>query len=150
MKITLLADHKEVLPILTAWFLKEWEPYYGVDGPGDAQADLKARCNNEEIPIALVAIEGDQICGTIALDLDVTTNLTPSVVGLLVDHAYRKRGIGAALIKSAEEHARMLGYCRIYMSTAVLGDLLERMGWRKLREVQFLNAEWGLIYERDL
>ena len=59
MKIKPLADHKEVLPILTDWYLSEWEPYYGVDGPGDAQADLESRCNYEEIPIGLVAIEGD-------------------------------------------------------------------------------------------
>jgi len=149
MKIKLLADHKEVLPILTDWYLSEWEPYYGVDGPGDAQADLESRCNYEEIPIGLVAIEGDQVCGTVALDLDAATNLTPSVVGLLVGRAYRRRGIAAALLKSAEDLARTLGYSRVYMSTTVLGDLLERMGWHKLGEVEFLNTERGLIYVRD-
>ncbi len=149
MKIKPLADHKEVLPILTDWYLSEWEPYYGVDGPGNAQADLKSRCNYEEIPIGLVAIEGDQVCGTVALDLDAATNLTPSVVGLLVSSAYRRRGIAAALLKSAEDLARTLGYSRVYMSTTVLGDLLERMGWHKLGEVEFLNTERGLIYVRD-
>ncbi len=149
MKIKPLADHKEVLPILTDWYLSEWEPYYGVDGPGDAQADLESRCNYEEIPIGLVAIKGDQVCGTVALDLDAATNLTPSIVGLLVGRAYRRRGIAAALLKSAEDRARRLGYSRVYMSTTILGELLNRMGWGKLGEVEFMNNERGWIYVRD-
>ncbi len=150
MKIELLADHREVIPFLTDWYLLEWEPYYGIHGPGNAQGDLELRCNHEEIPIGLVAIEGDQVCGTISLDLDTATNLTPSMVGLLIGRDYRRRGIGTALLKSAEELARSLGYRRVYMSTTVLGNLLQRMGWHKLREVEFLNGERGLIYAHDI
>ena len=149
MKIKPLADHNDVLPILTRWYQTEWEPYYGVDGPGDAQTDLESRCNYEEFPIGLVAIEEGEVCGTVALDLDTATNLTPSVVGLLVSRAYRRRGVAAALLKSAEDLARRLGYSRLYMSTTVLGDLLERMGWHKSGEVEFLNAQRGLIYVRN-
>ncbi len=150
MKILRLAERKEVIPTLTDWYLSEWEPYYGVHGPGNAQADLESRCNHEGMPIGLVAIEGDQVCGTIALDLDAATNLSPSMVGLLIGRAYRRRGIGTALIQSAEDLARSLGYRRVYMSTTILGNLLQRMGWNKFREVEFLNGERGLIYVRDI
>ncbi len=149
MKISLLADHREALPILTDWYRSEWEPYYGVNGPGNAQADLESRCNYEKIPIGLVAIEDDQVCGTIALGWDAATNLTPSIIGLLIGRAHRRKGIGTALIKSAETLARQLGHKRVYMSTTVPGDLLERRGWHKLKEVVFLNGELGLIYARD-
>ena len=37
MKIELLADNTEILPSLVDWYEREWSPYYGVDGPGDAQ-----------------------------------------------------------------------------------------------------------------
>jgi len=149
MIIKPLADYKEELPKLAAWFLSEWEAYYGVDGPGDAQADLEARCNYKEIPIGLVAIEEGQVCGTVALDLDAATNLTPSMVGLLVAPTHRGRGIAATLLKSAEDLARTLGNGRVYMSTAVLGNLLERRGWAKLGEIEFMNTERGWIYVRD-
>ena len=95
-------------------------------------------------------MEGEQVCGTIALDLDMTTNLEPSVVGLLVGDEHRRRGIATALLKSVEALARDLDYDRLYMSTSVLGDLLERMDWRPMGDVEFLNAERGLIYVRDL
>ena len=76
MVIELISDHLEVIPTLTEWYQSEWQPYYGEDGPGDARADLESRCNRKELPIGLVAIEHNQVLGTAALDLDVTTNLT--------------------------------------------------------------------------
>ncbi len=150
MMIELIADHLEVLPTLTEWYQSEWEPYYGKDGPGDARTDLESRCNHAELPIGLVAIEDNQVLGTAALDLDVTTNLTPSVVGLLVDPAYRRRGIATALLNAAEDLARQLEYRRLYVSTTVLSDLLNQLGWEAMGAVQFLNAEQGSVYLRDL
>ena len=150
MNIELLSDHTEVIPTLTDWYLLEWKPYNGVDGLGDAQADLESRCNHDGMPIGLVAVEGDQVHGTVALDLDTTTNLTPSVVGLLVRRDRRRRGIATALLESAEGLAQRLGYSRLYISTTVLGDLLVRMGWHPFGEVEFLNDEQGSIYARDL
>ena len=150
MDIELLADHSESIPLLADWYVSVWEPYYGVNGPGDARADLESRRNRDEIPIGFVAAEGGDVYGTAALDLDAATGLTPSVVGLLVRPSQRGRGIATALLESAESLAMRLGYSRLYVSTAVLGDLLVRMGWYSLGEVQFVNDEQGSIYARDL
>ncbi len=150
MNIELLADHSESIPMLVDWYISEWEPYYGVQGAGDARADLESRCKRHESPIGLVAIEGDDVYGTAALDLDTATSLTPSVVGLLVGPSQRGRGVATALLKSAESLAKRLGYSRLYVSTTVLGGLLVRMGWYRLGEVEFVNEEQGSIYARDL
>ena len=150
MKIELLADHTEAIATLASWYLFEWEPFYGVDGPRDAQTDLESRCNRRIIPIGLVATQGGRIYGTVALDVDATTQLTPAVVGLLVGNEYRGKGVATTLLKSAEDLARDLGYEKLYVSTAVLGSHLERTGWRKIGDVEFLNAELGSFYERDL
>lgn len=150
MKIEMLSDHKDAIPLLTQWYQREWEPYYGEHGPGDARADLEARCNRNELPIAMVAIEDDRVLGTAALDLDATTNRTPSVVGLLVAQAYRRRGVATALLEAAEDLAQSLGYRRLYVSTVVLGDLLTHLGWEAMGTVQFLNAEQGSVYVREL
>ena len=42
MEIELLADHAESIPQLAARYRSQWEPYYGVDGPGDALSDLES------------------------------------------------------------------------------------------------------------
>ena len=150
MNIELLADHADVIPTLLEWYLLEWEPYYGAHGPGDARADLESRCNSDAIPIGLVAMEAGEVRGTVALDLDLATNLTPSVVGLLVGTDWRGRGIATALLESAEVLAQRLGYDRLYISTTILGDLLVRLGWQPLGEVEFLNNEQGSVFVREL
>ncbi len=150
MNIELLAEHPESIPVLVDWYMSEWEPYYGPNGPGDAHADLRSRCNRDEIPIGLVAVEDGAILGTAAVDVDEATGLRPSVVGILVTPAQRRRGFATALLKGAESLARQLGYGRLFVSTAILGELLVRMGWHSQRQVKFASNELGTIYAKDL
>ncbi len=149
MNIELLANRAEVIPILSAWYQLEWEPYYGPGGPGDARADLLARCNLDKMPIGLLAMHRDEVLGTVALGLDTATNLAPSVVGLLVRREQRERGIATALLEAAENLARQLGYDQLYISTEGLGGLLARRGWRRIGEVEFLNSGQGTIHVRE-
>jgi GNAT superfamily N-acetyltransferase len=150
MIIELLADNIEILPTLVDWYEREWSPYYGVDGPGDARADLASRCNRDAIPIGFVAKENDQLAGIAALDHDAATSLTPSVVGLLVADEFRRQGVASRLLKSATRLAEGLGYKQVYISTTVLGDHLLRNGWRWIGNAQFLNEEHGSIYVFEL
>jgi len=150
MTIEPLAEHTEFLPTLVDWYVREWEPYYGVNGPGDAQADLESRCNKAAIPAGLVARKGKQILGVVALDVDAATKLTPSIVGLLVARESRGRGVGRGLLESVVSLAKELGYPSVYLSTNVLGEHLLRSGWRLFGETRFLNDERGSIYVRDL
>ena len=146
MEIELLADHIGLVDTLVDWYRQEWAPYYGPRGPGDARADLVSRCKRDELPIGLVALEGNSICGTAALDRDATTGLTPSVVGLLVARDHRGKGIADALVDAAERLALGLRYDELFISTAVLGEMLVRKGWSERGEVDFLNNERGRVY----
>ena len=148
VKIEPLSRHACAIGLLSEWYTQEWEQYYGEFGHGDARADLASRCNDERIPSGLVALEDDEIQGTVALDLDPATNLTPSVVGLLVRRDRRRRGIATALLNAAESLSQEFGYDRLYISTSVLGNLLLRRGWSNYGEVEFLNRAHGSIYVR--
>lgn len=150
MEIALLADHAEAIDALAAWYTQEWEPYYGARGPGDAAADLASRCNRDQPPLGLVAIEGGSIIGTVAIDRDGATGLTPSIVGLLVASEYRRKGVASMLLDAAERVARDLGYDELFMSTTILGEMLVRKGWIEKGEVRFLNDETGKLYSRSL
>jgi len=150
MTVEPLAEHKDVIPTLVKWYESEWEPYYGSNGPGDAQSDLISRCKYDTMPIGLIAIENEHVLGTVAIDKDVTTNLTPSIVGLLVAPEYRRRGIATSLIRAAEKWASQLKYRKLYISTTVLGNMLQNLGWTQIDEVEFLNAEYGSVYMRKL
>ena len=148
--IALLADNAQVMPTLAEWYCLEWKPYYEADGPGNALIDLKSRCNREEIPIGLVAMKGQEVQGTVALGRDEATGLAPSVIGLLVGSEHRGKGVGTLLIESAAGLAKQFGFDRIFFSTTVLDNLLERLGWQTYGEVKFLTEEVGSIFVYDL
>lgn len=150
MEISMLADHPEFLPTLAGWYAREWPPYYGKGGPGNARVDLESRCNRDSIPVGLIALRRTELLGVVALDRDPATNLIPSVVGLLVADEYRGQGIAAALLESVTVLAKQLGYSRTYISTNVLGDYLEKNSWRLFGATRFINDERGSIYALDL
>ncbi|MGJ3260612.1 MAG: IS66-like element accessory protein TnpA [Rhodospirillales bacterium] len=109
--------------------------YYGKDGPGDACKDLASRCNRNSIPLGLLALDGNVLSGTVAIDLDPVTSQTPSVVGLLVRADRRNSGVATALLRAAEAHAKQLGFRHLFLNTSVLSDFLIRSGWRQGRTV---------------
>lgn len=130
-----LFEAPEALPLLARWFVEEWGPYYGPEGPGDAEADLRAANDSGRLPICLVAFDASGgVTGTIALRAESIVShrhLTPWLAALLVAPEHRRRGIGSALIEAIEDQARRLGHERLYVGTDEAG-LVERRGWRTI------------------
>ena len=133
-QIALLADRPELVPTLTDWFIAEWEPYYGPDGPGDAGADLRGCLNRTALPIAVVALNGDgALLGTAALKQDSVGSergVGPWLAAFLVAPNHRGRGVGTALVAAIEDMAARLGFGSIYTSTDAAAGILERRGWQ--------------------
>ena len=131
-----LADVMTAIPLLTRWFIEEWEPYYGPDGPGDAEKDLLESCNRGDLPIALVALENDgTILGTAAIKKESVgseTGLGPWLAALYVPIEHRKRGVGTALVESIENKARSLGFETLFVSTDAAENIVRQRGWIKL------------------
>lgn len=132
-----LADMPEAIPTLAVFFLAEWEPYYGPDGPGDAEADLTECLNREHLPIAFVARGADgTVIGTAALKEESVSShphLGPWLAALVVAPEHRGKGVASALAERIEQTARDLGFARIY--TAMSHDelnVLHRPEWRPL------------------
>lgn len=150
--IELLADHPEALPILRDWFLEAWAPYYGPGGPGDAERDLKASCSRSELPLALVALIGDRVCGTAALKrTSVTTHphFTPWLAALLVGPPYRRQGVGELLIAAVEAKARQLGFECLYVGTGrgsgTPESALRRRGWEFIEQCPYFLSDVNIF-----
>lgn len=58
VKIAPLAWHRDLLALVSAWFIDEWPGWYGPGGRGDAAADLAAfAAAQTRLPLGLVAFD---------------------------------------------------------------------------------------------
>lgn len=152
LEMRCLADVPELLPTLVAWFEREWEPYYGVDCPGDAEADLRASMNHDNLPICLIALaESGEPLGTISPKAESIfhPHLSPWGAAFVVSPASRRRGVGASLVASLEEEARRLGFGKLYMSTDGATSIVERRGWQAFDTTESLRGTIG-VYAIEL
>ena len=83
--------------------------------------------------VLLVAKEAESIIGTVHLLLDLPENQPhrAEVSKMLVYRGARRRGVGAALLRAAEEQARELGKSLLVLDTASADAerLYARLGW---------------------
>ena len=101
LRIAHLADHPEAIPVIRRWFEVEWAAYYGPGGPGDAEQDLLAYSSRGKLPVGLIALYDDALCGIAALkahSLSTHTHLGPWAAAGFVLPPFRGRGIGSSLV----------------------------------------------------
>jgi GNAT superfamily N-acetyltransferase len=109
----------------------------------------------------LIAEDGQGVCGTVQLVLDQPENQPhrADLVKMLVHRRARRQGLGAALLRAAEETARESGKTLLVLDTATGGEaarLYERLGWVRVGDIPdyALLPTCGLcsttVYYRDL
>ena len=144
LRIVHLVEVPEAVPLLAQWFVETWEPWYGDDGPGDAEEDLVASCRRDTLPIALVALgETDEVLGTAALKAESVGSEIgqgPWLAALLVGKAHRGKGVATALIAAIEQEARRLDFDALYTSTDVAERMLRRRGWQAVGSTTSLRG----------
>lgn len=144
LRIVLLADRPDLIPTLTDWFVAEWEPYYGADGPGDAASDLRGCLNRDTLPVALVALGADDtLLGTAALkeeSVGSELGVGPWLAAFLVAPEHRGRGVGTALVAASEREAARLGFAEVYTSTDTVDGILKRRGWQLFGDTESLRG----------
>ena len=152
-RIVHLIEAPEAAVTLARWFVDEWTPYYGPDGPGDAARDLAACDSRDALPICLVALDADgTVLGTATLKTESVGSelgVGPWLGGLLVGPAHRGRGVGTALVAAIEAEARRLGVPALYTSTDTAEAMLERRGWTRFGRADSLRGETA-VYRKDL
>ena len=143
LSIELLADHPEHVETLARWHCEE-------DGHADDGAwlafwlrQLHAECGRDRIPIAFVALDGEEPVGHVSLvEHNMTSHpeLSPWLAGTLVHPARRGEGVGTALVEHAVSRAAELGVATLYLYSERARGLYERLGWRHL---------WDEVYEGE-
>ena len=133
MTIEYLADHPEFLAILAEWQHAEW----GYLRPGDT---LEARTNRlrgeggerGRIPLTVVAHENGKALGSASLiphDMDTRLELSPWLAGVFVGTDYRRKGIGAQLVRRIMAEAASLQVPILYLYTVHSENFYANLGW---------------------
>jgi len=110
--------------------------------------------------VLLVGEDADGVCGTVQLVLAAMENQPhrAELAKLLVHRRARYRGMGAALVRAAEEEARARDRTLLVLDTATdaAERLYERLGWRRVGVIPGYALMPGgvpcdtAIYYRDL
>jgi predicted N-acetyltransferase YhbS len=140
MKIEYLADHQDVIPILSDWFYREWSYLYPERTEEDFGKFISERVNKDKIPITLVAFEDDELVGTVCLkthDMDNKPDLSPWLAGLYVKESWRKKGVGSTLVKAIEQKAVELGINHLFLYTPESANFYSNLGWSVIKKENY-------------
>lgn len=146
MRITSLADHLDLAPMIATAVWTEW----GYASAARCAADLRAT-RATALPIAYVSLEDDAPVGIVSLiecNLPERCDLTPWLAGLYVWPAHRNRGIGTALTRTVERGAKRLGYDRLYLYTAPAEQFYDRLGWETISRDELAGAAIAIMVRR--
>jgi predicted N-acetyltransferase YhbS len=136
MTILPLADRPDTIPLLSGWFHGQWHSF---DGRSRAaiEAALQHSLNRESIPITFVAITSDKVIGTVSLDesdLPPYDHLSPWLASLYVVPAFRRSGVGTALVRHTIAFAQRQTSLPVYLWTPGSTGLYETCGFKVLAQ----------------
>ena len=140
MNIVYLSDHLEVVPQLAHWFYQEWAYLHPGWTLAEAERLLSERANTQQLPMAMLAFEDQELLGTVSLkiqDMDTHPELTPWLAGLYVAAPWRRQGIGAKLVAAIEQQALALGVERLYLYTPVSETFYIKLGWQQKEKTEY-------------
>jgi N-acetylglutamate synthase-like GNAT family acetyltransferase len=132
MTIEYLADHPDALPTLAQWQHSEWGHLRQGDTAEKRKARLQGFCNRDRIPLTVVALEDGGVRGSASLilhDMETRMELTPWLAAVFVGEPYRRKGIGAELVRRIMAEAGGLNVPRLYLYTVHSERFYAALGW---------------------
>ena len=132
LRIELLADHMDWVPILTKAFFAQWSHI----APGSSievwEAKLRMQCNRNGLDTTFVGIlDGEPVASARLKKHDMVgrEELSPWLAGVWVRPDLRGQGLGAQLVKAVEDEGRRSGFPHLYLWTPDRDKFYGRCGW---------------------
>jgi GNAT superfamily N-acetyltransferase len=135
MHVEYLADRPELAAVLARWHFDEWTALYPDWSCEEALAELRSHGGRGCLPTTLVALDDDELLGSVSLvtdDLPGFEHLQPWLASLFVRPDRRGRGIGGFLLERTVAEARDLGVTRLYLFTPRHESYYAARGWQTI------------------
>lgn len=139
-RIEYLQRHSAAIPVMAAWFHREWGHFYPERSLQDVEQLIAERTHTDRIPLTLVAYDDEELVGSVCLkqyDMDDRRDLTPWLAGLYVKASRRGEGIGRQLVAAIEQRARELGIETLYLFTPASEGFYRQLGWTWQEDVTY-------------
>ena len=136
--IEFLADHLDTIPTLVKWFREQWPDYFADWSQAEMEQDFLEDASRDRLPIRLIAIEPNEIVGTIVLRENnpaIPPEFQPELGGLFVPASHRGQGIGTELVRAGMKLALDQGYEAVFATTVSAAGILESLGWKFVKTV---------------
>ena len=135
LSIGYLADYPEAVPVLAAWFAREWG-----DGSEERTAAGYARevsqaASADRLPICLVGLLGVELVATATLkfrEIEYSPEADFWLGWVCVRQDMRHRGFGRALVEAVEAQALERGMARLYLAPPTRETFYRQLGWQTL------------------
>ncbi len=128
-----LSEHPEMVAVIASWHWREWGHTAGEETLDDWVNRLRSRAGSVGLPFTFVALLGDVPVGAVSVCWDDIDQRFPGVgpwlSGMVVRSDARNLGIGARLVRAAEDRCRELGHERLWLYTREALRFYTRLGW---------------------
>ena len=127
----------EHLPVLANWHQNEWAHLYPGSRLEDRIERMSEYLNEDFIPSTFVAVDGG-LLGSAAIvisDMENRDELSPWLASVFVKSEYRKKGVGAELVKYAMRAAKNENIKKLYLFTESNESFYSRLGWKVFENI---------------
>jgi GNAT superfamily N-acetyltransferase len=139
VSVCLLADRPELIEPVGRIRWREW-------GHPPEPEDLafwvevtRQEAGRDRLPFTVAAVDAaGAAAGVVGLgefDQEDLRDHSPWVLGMVVDPAWRGRGVGQALLSGLEARAAELGFRQLWVATRHAVGFYQRCGWRHVGSV---------------
>lgn len=147
MHIVDLSTAPQHIPQLAAWHHQQWS-YLNPDKTVEQRIEeFRDHVRETAVPRTFVAIDGEVLgsASLVADDMDTHPELTAWLASVFVNPRYRKRGVGAALVRRVMTEAEQAGIATLSLFTPDQEHFYRQLGWHTIARELYRDAEVAIM-----